>query len=49
MPEIMENVVKEINGLTPDLVIHTGDLSGERREYLITAKSFLDKLSSPYY
>ena len=49
MPAIMEKVVKEINGLNPDLVIHTGDLSGEKKEYLITAKSFLDKLNCPYH
>lgn len=49
MSEIMEKVVKDINRLNPNLVIHTGDLSGEKKEYLITAKSFLDKLNCPYY
>lgn len=49
MPEIMKYVLPEINRLKPDFVIHCGDLSGDRKEYLITAKRLLDKLNVPYY
>lgn len=48
-PEIMEEVIKNIEELNPDFVIHTGDLVGEIRESAKAAKYFLDRLPCPYY
>ena len=48
-PGIMDEVTNKSNALNPDFVIHTGDIGGEKREYLEAGKHFLDKLNCPYY
>lgn len=46
MPEIMDMVIKEINQLSPDFVIHLGDIADDGRNLddLITVRKLLDKL-----
>jgi len=48
-PELMGEVTGKINQLKPDFVIHTGDVGGEKKEYLEAAKYFLGKLNCPCY
>lgn len=48
VPNLMNRVIAELNELSPDLVLHTGDVTNEgfRGEYK-TAAAYLDQIRSP--